>query len=223
MGDMFKSLWQVTFNVLRGVLIIAVLALLAPRLVTAIYALTRLYTIDTAPYAKVAVVFGAGVRRDGSPTPILRDRVATAADLYFQGKVEKLLMSGGSRFDYYSEPEAMKRYAISLGIPAEAIVIDNGGQRTYDSCYRAKAIFGLEQAILVTQSFHLPRALYTCRALGLPAVGVAADRRAYRLFSLLVWNLRELPATLTAFLEVHLTRPRPVLEDPKTIFPVQSQ
>ncbi|MFH1906686.1 MAG: ElyC/SanA/YdcF family protein, partial [Chloroflexota bacterium] len=122
---------------------------------------------------------GAGLWRDGSPTPVLRDRVA-AADLYFNGKVEKLLMSGDNRFVEYNEPGAMREYALSLGVPDEAIVLDYAGRRSYDTCYRAKAIFGLERAVVVTQGFHLPRVLYTCNALGLEAVGVEADRQRYQ-------------------------------------------
>lgn len=117
----------------------------------------------------------------------------------------------------------MKEYALSLGVPEEAIVLDYAGRRTYDTCYRAKAIFGLQNAILVTQGFHLPRAVYTCNALGLTAIGVAADQHPYRLASRVYWNLRELPATLTALLDVHLVRPEPVLGKPEPIFPEASQ
>ena len=112
-----------------------------------------------------------GLWRNGTPTPVLQDRIETAADLYFAGKVEKLLMSGDNRFIYYNEPGAMREYAISLGVPEEDIVLDYAGRRTYDTCYRAKAIFGLEKAILVTQAFHMPRALYTCNQLGVESPG----------------------------------------------------
>jgi SanA protein len=113
----------------------------------------------------------------------------------------------------------MHDYAIDLGVPEEDIVLDYAGRRTYDTCYRAKAIFGVQEAILVTQSFHLPRALYLCNHLGLPAVGVPADLRVYRRASLLYWNLRELPATLSALWEIYVSRPLPVLGDPEPIFP----
>jgi SanA protein len=167
----------------------------------------------------VAVVFGAGLWWDGTPTTVLRDRIATAADLFFSGKVQKILMSGDNRFIDYNEPGAMREYALTLGVPDSVIVLDYGGRRTYDTCYRANAIFGIQKAILVTQSFHLPRALYTCNRLGLEAIGVPSDRKDYRLGSLLFWNLRELPATLTAFVNVHLTHPEPVLGEPEPIFP----
>ncbi len=100
------------------------------------------------------------------PPRYLQDRVQTAANLYFAGKVEKLLMSGDNRFVDYNEPAVMRKVALSLGVPEEAIVLDYAGRRTYDTCYRAKAIFGVTEAILVTQAFHLPRAIYLCNRLG---------------------------------------------------------
>ncbi len=193
-------------------------SLLISRLITSLAALPRLYTVQDVPAQRAAIVFGAGLWRDGSPTPVLSDRVATAAELYFAGKIEKLLMSGDNSTDSYNEPAAMRQHALDLGVPEQAIVLDYAGRRTYDTCYRAQAIFGLRSAILVTQNFHLPRALYTCQALGLEAYGVPADRQAYRRSALLWWDLREFPATLTAMLEVHITHPAPILGKPEPIF-----
>lgn len=209
---------HVLIKVFKLALAMGIIAFLLPRLITYVTTLNDIYSVEAAPVRRVAVVFGAGLLRDGSPTPVLRDRVATAAELYFSGKVEKLLMSGDNRVVEYNEPEAMRQYAISLGVPDEDIVLDYAGRRTYDTCYRTKAIFQVEDPILVTQGFHLPRAIYTCRAMGMQAVGVAADLRQYRRSSLLFWNLREVPATLTALLQVHFTRPEPVLGEPLPIF-----
>jgi len=172
-----------------------------------------------APETSAAIVFGAGLRRDGTPTAVLRDRIQTAAELYFSGKVEKILMSGDNRFLNYNEPGAMQAYALELGIPEEDIVLDYAGRRTYDTCYRAQAIFGLREAVLVTQEFHLYRALYTCNQLGLDAVGVSADLRPYRDSGF--WTIREIPASLMAFIHVHITRPEPVLGEAEPIFPVE--
>lgn len=197
----------------------AALALFVSRLWTGLYARSRAFSLADVPARRVAIVFGAGLWRDGSPTPVLQDRVATAVDLYRAGKVEKLLMSGDNRFVDYNEPAAMKQIALSLGVPEEDIVLDYAGRRTYDTCYRARVIFGVTQAILVTQAFHLPRAVYTCNRLGVEAVGVRADRRAYPRASMLYWNVRELFATLTALLDVHFLHPLPVLGKPEPIFP----
>ena len=197
---------------------VSLLGLFLPRLITTVYAWNRVYVADSAPAQRVAIIFGAGLRRDGSPTAVLRDRVETGVSLYFSGKVEKLLMSGDSSVDYYNEPEAMRRYALSLGVPDEDIVLDYAGSRTYDSCYRAKAIFGVENSLLVTQKFHLPRALFLCNSLGIAASGVEANNLNYRRISLFIWNFREQLATAAAFLDLYVDKPSPVLGSPQPIF-----
>ena len=199
--------------------ILGLLVLFVPRLVTGLYARPRTYAPAEVPTRRVAIVFGAGLWRDGSPTPILIDRVTAAANLYFTGKVEKLLMSGDNRFVNYNEPEAMQKLALSLGVPNESIVLDYAGRRTYDTCYRARAIFGVTEAILVTQKFHLPRALYLCNHLGVDSIGVEADLRTYPKVSMLYWNLRELLATDAALWDVHISHPVPVLGKQEPIFP----
>jgi len=128
-----------------------------------------------------------------------------------------LLFSGDNRFIYYNEPGAMHQYALSLGVPEEVIVLDFAGRSTYDTCYRAKEIFGIKEAILVTQYFHLPRALYICHVLGINAFGVPADRREYSTGPWVYWNIRELPATLNALWQVYVTHPLPVLGEPELI------
>jgi SanA protein len=211
------------YKLVKITVFLGLAALILPRLITFLYSIPRIYSAQAAPPRPAAVVFGAGLWWDGTPTNVLRDRISTAAELFFSGKVQKILMSGDNRFLDYNEPGAMRQYALSLGVPDSAIVLDYAGRRTYDTCYRAKAIFGLQEAILVTQSFHLPRALYTCNMLGLETIGVAADRMNYRLASKLYWQLRELPATLTALIDVHLLRPEPVLGEPEPIFPPTTQ
>jgi SanA protein len=204
---------------LLTLIILGVLVLLLPRLVTWIYARGRTYTASTAPERRIAIVFGAGLWRNGSPTPVLSERVTTAANLFFAGKVEKLLMSGDNRFIEYNEPEAMRQLALSLGVPDEVIVLDYAGRRSYDTCFRAKAIFKVDQAILVTQAFHMPRVIYLCNHLGVDSVGVETNLRTYRKSSMLYWNIRELPATAAALWDVHVGHPIPVLGDPLPIFP----
>jgi SanA protein len=210
---------KVIFKFIKIIILSGLALLFLPRLITALYAMPRIYNIQSVPAKPVAIVFGAGLWRDGTPTTVLRDRISTAADLFFSGKVQKILMSGDNSYIDYNEPAAMREYALQLGVPDEAIVLDYAGRRTYDTCYRAHAIFGVRQAVLVTQGFHLPRALFTCNSLGLEAVGVAPDHREYRTGSLLYWNLRELPATLTAMLDVYLLHTVPILGQPEPIFP----
>ncbi len=112
----FRKLIKMTFQLALILLILAAAAILLPRLVTAVYAFSRTYSTNSSPSRPVAIVFGAGLRRDGTPTLVLRDRVETAVELYKQGKVSKLLMSGDNRFEYYNEPEAMRQYALLLGV-----------------------------------------------------------------------------------------------------------
>ncbi len=212
-----------SFGLVLLLLVLALIAGIVPRLITRGYAWSRLFESETTPPGQVAIVFGAGLYRDGSPTPVLRDRVATAAELYKSGKVEKLLMSGDNSSPSHNEPSAMRAYALGLGIPEKDIVLDYAGRRTYDTCYRAREIFHIRSAILVTQSFHLPRALYTCNLLGVSAVGVPADLRQYRRRSQTFWNLRESVATVVALWEIHFSQPKPILGTPEPIFPQEAQ
>jgi SanA protein len=108
----------------------------------------------------------------------------------------------------------MMAYAIAQGVPAEDIQPDYAGRRTYDTCYRAKAIFQIESAVLVTQRFHLPRALFLCDQLGIKAVGVAADQRVYDPRSVAFSETREVPALVVALLDVIRRAPPPVLGEP---------
>lgn len=202
------------FRMILILILFGFLVISLPRLFVELYARPRMYPATEAPTKRVAIVFGAGLRYDGSPSPVLEDRVATAAGLYFSGKVEKLLMSGDNRFVDYNEPGAMLNYALELGVPRQDIVLDYAGRRTYDTCYRARFIFGVTQALLVTQEFHLPRAVFTCNSLGLPSEGVIADRRRYTGSA----TLREIPASLVAMWDVWIAKPIPVLGDPEPIF-----
>jgi SanA protein len=216
---MFKRILKMLLTILLILCVLGLLILFVPRLVTGIAARGKIYTASDVPIRRVAIVFGAGLTRTGKPTAVLVDRVTAAANLYFAGKVEKLLMSGDNRFVNYNEPEAMRQLALSLGVPSDAIVRDYAGRRTYDTCYRAKAIFGVTQAILVTQAFHMPRALYLCNHLGVDSVGVESDLQVYRKSARLYWNMRELPATTSALWDVHIGHPLPVLGNYEPIFP----
>lgn len=215
---MVKKIFNMILRLCIWVLILAILVFGVPRLITAVTSRGKVFQPTEVPQSRAAVVFGAGLLHDGTPSPVLKDRVATAVGLYQAGKVEKILMSGDNRFVDYNEPAAMKEYAISMGVPEDAIVLDYAGRRTYDTCYRAKEIFGLQEAILVTQRYHLPRALFTCQGMGISVNGVAADLRQYHTHSLRFWSLRELPATLVAVWQVWVSHPLPVLGNPEPIF-----
>jgi vancomycin permeability regulator SanA len=171
----------------------------------------HLYTEGTTvPARRVAIVFGAGVRPDGRLSRILAQRVDAAIALYQAGTVAKLLMTGDNAQPEYNEVAAMRRYAVDRGVPPDDITLDYAGFRTYDSCVRAVKIFGVEAAVLVTQRYHQPRALYTCRAVGIDAVGLGVpDWEIYPTGMMRFYTLREYAAILVSLVEVHITHPAP--------------
>ena len=215
---MFRNFIKKTFRFAWkfGLLGFSVLALVRVAIILA--AVPRTFPMDDAPVRRVAIVFGAHVRSNGMPSAVLRDRVQTAVDLYKSGKVEKILMSGDNSVVDYNEPEAMRQYAISLGVPDEDIVLDYAGRRTYDTCYRAREIFQVDSVILVTQGFHLPRALFLCNSFDVEAVGVKADNYYYLKRLRLFWSVRETLATTQAVWDVYVRRPLPVLGETEPIF-----
>lgn len=179
---------------------------------------TKIVEADAAPAKPVVIVPGAGLNPDGTPSAPLRDRVEAAAELYFAGKAQIILMSGDNRFINYNEPESMRQYALVLGVPDEDIVLDYAGRSTYDTCYRAKAIFGVEDALIVTQAYHLPRAVYLCDHLGVKITGIPVEQSRYVRSRYLFWNFREAFASLAAMWDIHIAKPLPVLGDPEPIF-----
>ena len=125
------------------------------------------------------IVLGAGVRSDGTPSPMLQDRLITGIELYENGVSDRILMSGDHTKKGYDEVNIMKSYALNIGIPSEHVFMDHAGISTYDSIYRAKEIFQAERIVIVTQEYHLYRALYIAESLGVEAYGVSADVRIY--------------------------------------------
>lgn len=136
------------------------------------------------------LILGCGVYPDGSLTPMLSDRVRVGVSLYQQGIGNQILMSGDHYSDDYNEVDPMKDTAISMGVPAEAIVTDPYGLSTYDSIARLADVFGAKRVLIVTQEYHLPRALYLSKRFGIEAFGVAADLRPYR--EQLLYDIREM-------------------------------
>ncbi len=204
----------ITYIIIGGILITGIL-----RVSMLLFSKARTHLPNDVDSAPVALVLGAGLNRDGTPGLVLRDRVTTASRLYFDGKVDKLLMSGDNTTIHYDEPSAMAEFALSLGVAQEDIVLDFAGRRTYDSCYRAKAIFGVEQVIVVTQAFHLPRALFLCNAFNIEAQGVPADDANYHRSSYIFWWVREILASLNSYWDVFIAHPQPILGEPEPIFP----
>lgn len=135
----------------------------------------HLYAEAAVPPAPVALVLGARVQPSGTPSAFLAARLDLAYRLWQAGLVRVVLVSGDNMAVEYNEPDAMRAYLIDAGMPAEAVVADYAGFDTYDSCARAQRIFGVDRLIVVTQSYHLPRAVATCRALGVDATGVGDD------------------------------------------------
>lgn len=185
----------------RRALLLAI-AFLAPLLAVNLGVVARAapltHDAPTAPPMGTAIVLGALVR-DTAPSPVLEDRLACAADLHARGKVRKILVTGDHGREGYDETDAMAAWLVAHGVPEADVVRDHAGFRTLDSMDRAKHVFGVEQAIVCTQAFHLPRSLFLARSFGIDAVGVPADRRTYRGA---VWNqARESVARPIAFAE----------------------
>jgi len=126
------------------------------------------------------LVLGCAVWANNEPSPMLKDRLDTAIELYRKGAAPKLLLSGDNSVKEYSEPDCMLAYALKQGVPAEDIFLDFAGFSTYDSVYRANAIFRADRMIVVTQKYHLFRALKICDSLGITAKGAASNQRQYK-------------------------------------------
>ncbi|MBQ8402778.1 MAG: YdcF family protein [Clostridia bacterium] len=141
----------------------------------------RIVSPETIPAGDwdCVLVLGAGVRPDGSPSHMLYDRVRTGLDIYQAGTVPKLLMSGDHGTAEYDEVGCMLDLALEDGVPPEDVFLDHAGFSTYESLVRAKEVFGADSLVIVTQEYHLYRALYIADALGLEACGVSADLRTY--------------------------------------------
>lgn len=134
---------------------------------------------DTQGVFDCIIVLGCGLTADGEPSPMLMDRLETAIELYFMGVSDTILMSGDHRTDDYNEVGAMRRVALERGVPEHAIILDRAGLSTYDSIARLHAEYGIQRAVIVTQEYHLYRALYIAEKLGVEAYGVSASRQPY--------------------------------------------
>jgi SanA protein len=154
-------------------------ALLVPNAIVLLGGRGATDEVRAAPRAQAALVLGAQVYRDGRPSIMLADRVTAAEELYRAGRVDKLLLSGDHGRVEYDEVATMKRLLLGRGIPAEDIFTDHAGFDTWDSAQRARRVFDVDSVVVVTQRFHMARALYDARHAGLDATGYVADKRQY--------------------------------------------
>ena len=168
----------------------------------------HVHHLDDAPSAPVALVLGAGLNPDGSPSAFLAGRLEVARALYASGRARVILVSGDNRVANYDEPTAMREWLAAHGVPEDAVVRDFAGRDTYDSCVRAKRIFGVNRALIVSQGYHLPRAVYTCRRLGIDAVGLGGSELSSHTSDTLQYTARELLSSLKASWQL-ITKPKP--------------
>jgi vancomycin permeability regulator SanA len=166
----------------------------------------RIHSTSDTPKAPTAIVFGAGLKPNNhEPGPVLAERLEAAIALYKAGKVQKLLLTGDNSERYHDETKVMARYVVGKGVAATDVISDYHGVSTYDSCKRAQEVFGVDRALLVTQRFHLPRALFIANGLGIDSHGVAADGEGDGVSPYLLRELISRPVALAMV----LLRPEP--------------
>lgn len=165
--DWLAGIALLTGAALGGVLVLGA----AVRLLTG----SRIVPAGQLPKLPVALVLGAEVYADGVPSAFLRARLDLAADLYRRGLVDRILVSGDGRSRFYDETAGMRDYLVELGIPADVLLLDSAGLDTFASCRRARDVFGVRRLVVVSQRYHLPRALAICRALGMDVWGVGDE------------------------------------------------
>jgi vancomycin permeability regulator SanA len=191
-------------------LIVLLVMALAPFVIISISSADRIQTIEEVEPHEVAIVYGAGLF-SGRPSPYLAARLEIARSLFFAEKVQVILVSGDNLYPEHNEPDAMVQWLVDRGVPRDKIVADYAGEDTYATCVRAREIFGVTSAILVSQTYHLPRAVTTCRLVGVDAIGVGDDTmKAYNPDSWRRYSLREILADYNMVFEV-LTGRTPIL------------
>jgi len=163
-------------------------------------------SVATSTYEAI-IVLGAALKTDGTPSDALRDRLETGIALYKVGKAPKILLTGDDGKNHSNEVEVMKAFVLERDVPERDVKVDGQGYRTHESCARAVQVLNVKKAVLVTQNFHLPRALYLCNKMGMDAVGVSADLEHYQDWW---WNeARDLLASVKAWWDVNVQTPRP--------------
>jgi SanA protein len=209
-----KNLGKKSGRGLKMLLILAILAILCPVVINGIVLIEKknIVSIDQLKPAQAVMILGARVYANGKVSDVLYDRMQTAFEVYMAGKAEKILISGDHGRTGYDEVNAMRKYLINWGVPAEDIFMDHAGFTTYESMYRAKEVFQIQTMIISTQEFHLPRSLFIAKGKGIIVQGIKADKQKYRDMS--KNNLREFLARVKDFFTVQVFRPRPTYLGP---------
>jgi len=175
-----KKLWKKKMLVSALILLLGFLIFLAINFYIPKVSSSKIFEeIDDVPEAQTALILGAKVYSDGTLSDVLADRTIKGIELYKNGKVSKILVSGDHGRTEYDEVNAIKEYLLSNGVLGDDIFLDHAGFDTYDSLYRAREIFEVESLVIVTQEFHLPRAVYIGNALNIETYGYVADRQSY--------------------------------------------
>ena len=198
------------------VALVGAAAILLPRATT--WAMARgevKHSVDDLPVLagdehRAAIVLGAGLKGE-EPSPLLRERIDAAIRLLDADRVDLLVMSGDNSTQYYDEPTVMRRYAIDHGVTADQVAADYAGRRTWDSCTRARDIFGIDEAIVVTNSFHVDRAVMTCNAAGVDTTGYSVSDSHHALHNRAKWRVRELAASGRALADAWIVHPKPAV------------
>jgi len=186
-------------RVLLRTAVIVVALVLAPALWVQVVGQTRVRPgVSDVSRTDVAIVLGAGLRPDGTPSTYLRRRLDAAAELYARGTVGVILVSGDNSTTQHDEPTAMRDWLVGLGVPEDRVVRDFAGLDTHDSCVRAHEVFGVTDAVVITQDYHLRRALFSCREAGIDVVGLGVSSTSVEPIKAVLYRVREIPASIKA-------------------------
>ncbi len=186
-------------RVLLRTAVIVVALVLAPALWVQVVGQTRVRPgVSDISRTDVAIVLGAGLRPDGTPSTYLRRRLDAAAELYARGTVDVILVSGDNSTTQHDEPTAMRDWLVGLGVPEDRVVRDFAGLDTHDSCVRAHEVFGVTDAVVITQDYHLRRALFSCREAGIDVVGLGVSSTSVEPIKAVLYRVREIPASIKA-------------------------
>ena len=200
---------KIALIVLISILVVLGIFVLGTNLYVKSSVSDRIITVEKAKdlNADCIIVLGAGLKSDGSPSMMLEDRIIVGDELYKNHAAPKIIMSGDHGRQSYDEVNAMKKFSIDEGVPSKDIFMDHAGFETYDTMYRAKEVFGAKKIVVVTQKYHLYRAMYAAKKLGLDVYGVSATKRSYGNKEWM-WKVREWLARVKIFGKC-ITKPEP--------------